>query len=106
MKTFLNQLNSPTTDILNWKGEGFHREASEKMLKDELIKEVEDKMDSGETFTMKEIKDIMRRTGLSYRQVVGNTKKLDKEIKRAQKAAEEKGEPFDKDAYIRARMRA
>lgn len=74
------------------------------MLRDELIKEVEDKMNSGETFTMKEIKDIMKRTGMSFRQVVGRTKQLDKEIKKAEKIALEKGEPFDKNEYIRKRM--
>ena len=74
------------------------------MLRDELIKEVEDKMDSGETFTMKEIKDIMKLTGMSFKQVVGRTKQLDKEIKKAEKIALEKGESFDRNEYIRKRM--
>ena len=49
--------------------------------KDALIKRVEDKMDSGDTFSMKEIRDIMRKTGKSFAQVVQSTKKLDKDIK-------------------------
>lgn len=74
------------------------------MDKEELIAEVENKMDSGETFSMKEIRDIMRKTGKSFAQVMQSTKKLDKDIKKAQKAAEAEGKPFDRDAYIKMRM--
>lgn len=74
--------------------------------KDALIKRVEEKMDSGDTFSMKEIRDIMRKTGKSFAQVVQSTKKLDKDIKKAQAAAEAEGKPFDRDAYIKMRMHA
>ena len=43
--------------------------------KDALIKRVEDKMDSGDTFSMKDIRDIKRKTCKSFAQVVQSTKK-------------------------------
>lgn len=72
----------------------------------QLRADVEKRMYEGKSYSVDEIRNIMKKTGLSFAQVVKNTKKLDKEIKQAEKAAKEKGEPFDRDAYLTKRMHA
>ena len=71
----------------------------------QLRKEVENRMYEGKSFSVKEVREIMKQTGLSYVQVVKRTKALDKQIKAAEKEALEKGEPFDRSAYISKRMK-
>ena len=66
--------------------------------------DVERRMRNGESYGFDEIRKIMKNTGLSYAQVIKNTKKLNKDIKQAEAQAKEEGKPFDKEAYISARM--
>lgn len=70
----------------------------------ELQRDVENRMRNGETYSLKEIRQIMKKTGLSYAQVISRTKKLKKEIEKAEEDAEKAGKPFDRDAYVSARM--
>lgn len=70
-----------------------------------LQDEVEKRLANGETFTLSEIRKIMRSTSLSYLQVVKKAKKLKKEIDRAEKDAMKNGESFDRDHYIKQRMK-
>lgn len=70
-----------------------------------LQNEVEKRLASGETFTISEIRKIMRSTSLSYLQVVKKAKKLKKEIDRAEEKALKNGENFDRDDYIKQRMK-
>lgn len=71
----------------------------------ELREEVEKRLDNGDTFSVKEIRQIMKKYGLSYAQVVRQTKQLDRDIKKARAAAELEGKPFDKNSYLSQRMR-
>lgn len=70
----------------------------------ELQRDVENRMRNGETYSLKEIRQIMKKTGLSYAQVISRTKRLKKEIEKAEEDAEKAGKPFDRDAYVSARM--
>lgn len=70
----------------------------------ELQRDVENRMRNGETYSLKEIRQIMKKTGLSYAQVISRTKKLKKEIEKAEEDAAKAGKPFDRDAYVSARM--
>lgn len=76
------------------------------MKVDELRQEVENRMRNGETFSLAEIRKIMKNTGLSYAQVITRAKKLKKDMAQAEVEAEKRGEVFDKEAYIQKRMRA
>ena len=71
---------------------------------EELRRDVERRMRNGESYSLKEIRKIMKSTGLSYTQVIKQTKKLQSDIKEAEKQAELKGETFDKEKYIEMRM--
>ena len=71
---------------------------------EELRRDVERRMRNGESYSFKEIRGIMRKTGMSYTQVIKQTKKLQSDIDKAKKEAEERGEAFDKEKYIEARM--
>lgn len=71
---------------------------------EELRRDVERRMRNGESYSFKEIREIMRKTGMSYTQVIKQTKKLQSDINKAKKEAEERGETFDKEKYIEARM--
>lgn len=70
-----------------------------------LREDVERRMRNGESYSLNEIRKIMKSTGLSYAQVIKNTKKLNKDIKKAEEQALAEGKPFNKEAYISARMR-
>ncbi len=70
-----------------------------------LQDEVEKRLANGETFTLSEIRKIMRSTSLSYLQVVKKAKKLKKEIDRAEDEAMKNGKIFDRDLYIKQRMK-
>lgn len=72
---------------------------------DKLRREVEDRMRKGESFSMKEIRKIMKETGRSYGQVMSQFKKLKKDMDKAEVEALKAGEEFDRDAYISMRMR-
>ncbi len=69
-----------------------------------LREDVERRMRNGESYGLNEIRQIMKSTGLSYAQVIKNAKKLNKDIKQAEAQAKAEGRPFDKEAYISARM--
>lgn len=69
---------------------------------DALREEVERRMRTGESFSMEEIRMIMKSTGLSYAQVISRTKKLKKDIEKEQ---EKQGENFNKEDYISQAMR-
>lgn len=70
-----------------------------------LQDDVEKRLANGETFTLSEIRNIMHSTSLSYLQVVKKAKKLKKEIDRAEEDALKNGENFDRDHYIKQRMK-
>ena len=70
-----------------------------------LREDVERRMRNGESYGFDEIRKIMKSTGLSYAQVIKGTKKLNKDMKEAEAQAKAEGKPFDKEAYISARMR-
>lgn len=72
---------------------------------EKLRQEVESRMRNGETFSLTEIRKIMKSTGLSYVQVIQRAKKLKKDTEEAKAEAERNGEVFDKEAYIQSRMR-
>ena len=57
----------------------------------QLQNEVEKRLANGETFTLSEIRKIMRSTSLSYLQVVKKAKKLKKELDRAEEDALKNG---------------
>lgn len=69
-----------------------------------LREDVERRMRNGESYGFDEIRKIMKSTGLSYAQVIKQTKKLNKDIKQAEAQAQAEGKPFNKEAYISARM--
>lgn len=69
-------------------------------LRDELERRVR----HGETFSVKEIRKIMKQTGLSYVQVMSRAKALKKQMDRAEKDAEAQGTVFDKEEYLHQRM--
>ena len=46
----------------------------------------------------------MKNSGLSYLQIMQQTKKLNKEIKQAEEKALAEGKPFSREAYLSARM--
>lgn len=71
---------------------------------EELRRDVERRMRNSESYSFKEIREIMRKNGMSYTQVIKQTKKLQSDIDKAKKEAEERGETFDKEKYIEARM--
>lgn len=71
---------------------------------DKLRDEVERRVRNGETFSVKEIRQIMRKTGLSYVQVISRAKTLKKQMDQAEREAKEQGIAFDKDAYLHQRM--
>lgn len=71
----------------------------------QLQNEVEKRLANGETFTLSEIRQIMRSTSLSYLQVIKKAKKLKKELDRAEEDALKNGENFDRDHYIKQRMK-
>lgn len=68
--------------------------------------EVENRMHRGESFSMNEIRKIMKETGKSYVQVMMSFRKLKKDMEKEQIRCEETGETFDRDAYISMRMKA
>lgn len=69
-----------------------------------LRDEVERRIDSGETFSINEIRQLMKSSGLSYKQIVSQAKLLKKDMDKAKKEAREKGIPFDKNEFIKTRM--
>lgn len=72
---------------------------------DKVRKEVENRMRKGESFSLNEIRKIMKDTGCSYRQVMAGFKRLKKEMDEEQRKAEEAGVEFDRTAYISQRMK-
>ena len=72
---------------------------------EKLRLEVENRMHNGESFSMKEIRKIMKKSGKSYAQVMMSFKKLKKDMEQEAIRCEEAGENFDRDAYISMRMK-
>lgn len=68
---------------------------------DALKAEVERRMKTGETFSLDEIRMIMKSTGLSYAQVIRRTKALKKDMDREQ---ERQGTDFNKEEFITKAM--
>lgn len=68
---------------------------------DALKAEVERRMKTGETFSLDEIRMIMKSTGLSYAQVISRTKSLKKDMEREQ---ERQGADFNKEEFISQAM--
>ena len=68
---------------------------------DALKAEVERRMKTGETFSLSEIRMIMKSTGLSYAQVISRTKSLKKDMEREQ---ERQGSDFNKEEFISQAM--
>lgn len=71
---------------------------------EKLRLEVENRMHKGESFSMAEIRKIMKESGKSYAQVMMSFKKLKKDMDKEEIRCEEAGEEFDRDAYISMRM--
>src|SRR5699024_12840104 len=69
-----------------------------------LRDEVERRVRNGETFSLQEIRRIMKQTGLSYVQVVSRAKALKKQMDQAEQEAEANGTVFDKEQYLHERM--
>lgn len=68
---------------------------------DALKAEVERRMKTGETFSLSEIRMIMKSTGLSYAQVISRTKSLKRDMEKAQ---EKQGADFNKEEFISQAM--
>ena len=68
---------------------------------DALKAEVERKMKTGETFSLSEIRMIMKSTGLSYAQVISRTKSLKRDMEKEQ---EKQGADFNKEEFISQAM--
>lgn len=68
---------------------------------DALKAEVERRMKTGETFSISEIRMIMKSTGLSYAQVISRTKSLKRDMKKEQ---EKQGADFNKEEFISQAM--
>lgn len=64
---------------------------------DALKAEVERRMKTGETFSISEIRMIMKSTGLSYAQVISRTKSLKRDMEKEQK---KQGADFNKEEFI------
>lgn len=69
-----------------------------------LRDEVERRIDNGETFSVKEIRQIMKSSGLSYKQIMLRAKKLKKDMVAAEKESIKQGIPFNKDEFIKQTM--
>lgn len=68
---------------------------------DALRAEVERRMKTGETFSISEIRMIMKSTGLSYAQVISRTKSLKRDMEKEQ---EKQGADFNKEEFISQAM--
>lgn len=68
---------------------------------DALKAEVERRMKTGETFSISEIRMIMKSTGLSYTQVISRTKSLKRDMEKEQ---EKQGADFNKEEFISQAM--
>ena len=68
---------------------------------DALKAEVERRMKTGETFSLSEIRMIMKSTGLSYAQVISRTKSLKRDMENEQ---EKQGADFNKEEFISQAM--
>lgn len=68
---------------------------------DALKAEVERRMKTGETFSLSEIRMIMKSTGLSYAQVISRTKSLKRDMEKEQ---EKQGADFSKEEFISQAM--
>lgn len=68
---------------------------------DALKAEVERRMKTGETFSISEIRMIMKSTGLSYAQVISRTKSLKRDMEKEQ---EKQGVDFNKEEFISQAM--
>ena len=68
---------------------------------DALKAEVERRMKTGETFSISEIRMIMKSTGLSYAQVISRTKSLNRDMEKEQ---EKQGADFNKEEFISQAM--
>lgn len=68
---------------------------------DALKAEVERRMKTGETFSLSEIRMIMKSTGLSYAQVISRTKSLKRDMEKEQ---EKQGADFNKEEFIAQAM--
>ena len=69
-----------------------------------LRDEVERRVRNGETFSLQEIRKVMKQTGLSYVQVISRAKALKKQMDQAEQEAREQGNAFDKEQYLHERM--
>ena len=68
---------------------------------DALKAEVERRMKTGGTFSISEIRMIMKSTGLSYAQVISRTKSLKRDMEKEQ---EKQGADFNKEEFISQAM--
>lgn len=68
---------------------------------DALKAEVERRMKTGETFSLSEIRMIMKSTELSYAQVISRTKSLKRDMEKEQ---EKQGADFNKEEFISQAM--
>ena len=68
---------------------------------DALKAEVERRMKTGETFSLSEIRMIMKSTGLSYAQVISRTKSLKRDMEKEQ---EKQGADFNKEEFFSQAM--
>ena len=68
---------------------------------DALKAEVERRMKTGETFSLSEIRMIMKSTGLSYAQVISRTTSLKRDMEKEQ---EKQGADFNKEEFISQAM--
>ena len=68
---------------------------------DALKAEVERRMKTGETFSLSEIRMIMKSTGLIYAQVISRTKSLKRDMEKEQ---EKQGADFNKEEFISQAM--
>ena len=66
----------------------------------ELRSDVEKRLREGKSYSMHEIRQIMKESGLSYRQVIQRAKAMKKNMKQAEQQAEAEGRAFDEAAYL------
>jgi len=66
----------------------------------ELRNDVEKRLHEGKSYSVQEIRQIMKESGLGYRQVIQRAKAMKKNMRQAELQAEAEGRTFDEAAYL------
>lgn len=72
-------------------------------VKNDIKKEADEIMERG-SVSLNEIRQMMRKSGKSFKQVMQDSARLKKEMDSAKKQAESEGKYFDEKAYLKSRM--